>query len=73
MFYIKKFCPRNLDRLPFFPSIGASGSLLTVWNNNYFDGTTIQANSYAITVKMLSKLDNRSFHVSNIYGPSHSA
>jgi hypothetical protein len=22
---------------------------------------------------MLSKLDNRSFHVSNIYGPSHSA
>lgn len=72
LFYIKKFYPRNLDRFAFFPSIRASGGLLTVWNSNYFDGTIIQANSYAITVKMLSKLDSRSFHVSNIYDPSHS-
>ncbi|XP_066324011.1 uncharacterized protein [Miscanthus floridulus] len=71
-FYIKKFCPRSLDRFAFFPSVGASGGLLTVWNNSLFDGTLVQANSYAVTVKMLSRLENNSFHVTNIYGPSHS-
>lgn len=62
-----------MDKFAFFPSNGASSGLLTVWNSSYFDGNIIQANSYAITVKMLNKLDNRYFQVSNIYGPSQSA
>lgn len=37
-FYIKKFCPRNLDKFVWSPSDGASGGLLTVWNSNVFDG-----------------------------------
>jgi exonuclease III len=34
IFYIKKFCPRSLDQFAFFPSIGASCGLLTVWNSS---------------------------------------
>lgn len=29
-FFIRKFCPRNLDSFALFPSVGASGRLLTV-------------------------------------------
>ena len=72
-FYLKKFCPRNLDSFAFAPSIGSSGGLLTVWNSSLFDGTVVQTNSYSITVNLLGRLDNKSIHVSNIYGPSQPA
>jgi hypothetical protein len=32
----------------------------------------VQINSYAVTIKFTCKLDNKSFHVTNIYGPSSS-
>ena len=41
--------------------------MLTVWNSSLFDGTVVQTNSYAVTVKLLCKFDNKNFHVSNIY------
>lgn len=69
-FYIKKFCPRSMDQFAFFPSVGASGGILTVWNGSVFNGSVIQANSYAVTVKLTSRLDNKSFFLSNIDGPS---
>lgn len=71
IFYIKKFCPRNIDHFAFSPSIGASGGFLTAWNSSIFYGIVIQSNSYAIIVKLSYWLDNKSFHVTNIFGPSH--
>lgn len=70
-FYIKKFCPRNLDKFVWSPSDVASGGLLTVWNSNFFDGNLIHANSYAVTCKFTCKLDSKAFHVTNVYGPSN--
>lgn len=35
-FYIKKFCPRSLDKFAWSPSDGASSGLLTVWNSSFF-------------------------------------
>ena len=72
-FYIKKFCPRSLDKFAFSPSIGASGGLLTVWNSSLFDGTVVQANSYAITIKLICRFVNTCMHISNKYGPSNPA
>ena len=72
-FYIKRFCPKPLDQFAFFPSVGASGGLLTVWNSSIFVGSIVQMNSYAITVKLVCKLDNKTFHVTNIYGPANPA
>ena len=40
-FYIKKFCPRNLDQFAYFPFVGASGGLLTMRNSSLFDGTIV--------------------------------
>ena len=71
-FYIKKFYHKNLDKFAFSPSVGASGGLLTVWNSNLFDGSVVQANSYAVTVRWFCRLDNKTFFVTNIYGPANS-
>jgi hypothetical protein len=70
---MKKFCNKNFDQFAFSPSIGAPGGLLTAWNGSLFDGVVVQCNSYAITIKLTCKLDNKGFHVTNIYGLSHSA
>ena len=53
--------------------MGASGGLLTIWNGSIFDGSIVQMNSYAITVKLICRLDNKIFHVTNIYGPANPA
>ena len=71
-FYIKKFCPRNLDQFAYSPSIGASRGIITIWNSSLFDGSVVHINSYAITIKLLCKLDNKIIHVTNIYGPASS-
>lgn len=68
-FYIKKFYLRSLDKFVFFPSAGASGGLLTVWNSGFFDGFLVHANAYAIIVKFHCSLDNKIIHVTNVYGP----
>jgi hypothetical protein len=72
-FYLKKFYPRSIDKFAFSPSDGASGGLLIAWNSSLLDGTIVHFNSYAVTCKLTCKLDNRSFHVTNIYGPSDHA
>lgn len=50
--------------------MGASGGILTVWNSSLFDGNVVHINSYAVTIKLLSRLDNKTIHVTNIYGPT---
>jgi hypothetical protein len=71
--YLKIFSPTQLDSFIFTPYIGASGGILTVWNGNLYTGGTFRINAYANTIKLTSNLDNSSFHLSNIYGPSASA
>jgi exonuclease III len=68
--YLRKFCPRQLDKFAFQTSVGASGVLLIVWNGALFDGYVLQFNSYAISVKLTSQLSGSSFCLTNIYGPS---
>jgi hypothetical protein len=72
-YYIKKFYPRSLDKFAFSPSIGAFGGLLTVSNSSLFDGTIVQANSYAITIKLICRFDKKCMHITNVYGPSNLA
>jgi hypothetical protein len=42
-----------------------------MWNSSIFEGAVIQANSYAVTVKLLCRLDNSTIHLSNVYGPGN--
>ena len=66
------FCPRNLDQFAYSPSVGASRGIITIWNSSLFGGSVVHINSYAMTVKLLCKLDNKIIHLTNIYGPASS-
>lgn len=68
--YIRKFCPRRFDKFIFHPSLGNSGGLIVIWNNNTVSGTLIENLPFAISIEFTS---NSSLHevwtLSNIYGP----
>lgn len=68
--YNRKFCPRHISNFVYSPSFGASGGLVTIWNDHQFDADTVLVNSYSINLKMTSKITNKSFHLTNIYGPA---
>lgn len=68
--YLRKFCPRHLSHFVYSPSIGASGGLITIWNDHQFQTDTVLINSYSITLKLTSRITNQSFHLTNIYGPA---
>jgi hypothetical protein len=72
IFTSKKICPRSLDKFVFSPSIGNLGGLLTMWNSSIFEGTIVQSDSNALTVRLSCRIYNSSFHLTNIYGPSNS-
>jgi hypothetical protein len=66
--YLAKFTPIHLKKFVFSPSVGASGGLITIWNDNLFDGSVVLINSFSITVKLTSSLSMHNFHITNIYG-----
>jgi exonuclease III len=67
--YLRNFCHRKYDKFSFHPSIGASGSTITVWQSSKFDGEMIFDNEYAKMVKFCSVLTNESWALINIYAP----
>jgi hypothetical protein len=62
-----------LNKFVFTPSVGASGGLITIWNDSLFEGEMILINSYSVTVKFTCRLSGHIFHVTNIYGPAATA
>lgn len=71
--YLKKFCPRQLDSFAFYPSAGASGGLITVWNSGMYQCTVVQANSFGLTIKVSCNYDQSTFHITNVYRPAHAS
>ena len=67
--FIRKFCPRRFDKFEFVPSIGASGGLVIIWNSSVFMGQIIHKERFAITVQFSSAHLNKTWFLSNIYGP----
>ena len=67
--YLKHFCPKYLSKFDYLPSVGASGGLLVVWNDQFFLGNTILKNDYSITIEFTSKRSGEIWTLTNIYGP----
>ena len=36
--YIRNLCPKRFNQYSFMPSAGNSGGLITIWNDNLFNG-----------------------------------
>jgi hypothetical protein len=67
--FLKNIYPRRYNKFVFYPSDGASGGLLIVWNGTLFDGVVIDSNRFAITVQLTSLQSGQDFFLTNIYGP----
>ena len=67
--YLRNFSPRRFNQFVYTPSIGFSGSLITIWNGSLFSVTIISQSSYQITVKLLCNLSGHIFYIRSIYGP----
>lgn len=70
-FYLKNFCPKHLNSFAYFPSVGASGGIITIWNSSVYAGEVIQSNAYCVTVKVTNNFDSSCFFLSNVYRPSN--
>jgi exonuclease III len=68
--FIRKFSPRRFDKFEFVPSLGVSVGLAIIWNNSIFSGTLIHRERFALSVQFTSVHLNRSWTLTNIYGPS---
>jgi hypothetical protein len=52
--------------------VGASGGLITLWNDNRFNGGKIFENDYALSIQFCSLHSGASWILTNIYGPCSS-
>lgn len=61
--------PPSFDEFLFVPSIGASGGLLVAWKSQLFVGILKIVTGFSIAVEFISKLDDSSWTLLNVYGP----
>ena len=67
---VQNFCPRRLSKFEYLPSVGASGGLIIVWNDQVFQGQLYHSNNYSIFVSFTSSHNGDSWILTNVYGPS---
>ena len=67
--YLLNFCPRKLKKFDYIPSNGASGGIITIWNDNLFAGETLHKNEYSISIRFTSKQTGECWILTNKYGP----
>lgn len=68
--YLRKFCPRRLDKFVYQPSVGASGGLIVIWNSSSYQGNVVFTMPYGIRVDFISQSSpDDSWKLINIYGP----
>lgn len=67
--YLRNFCPARINKFDYVPSQGASGGILTVWNDSVFQGECLFKNNFSISIRFTSIRNNQSWILTNIYGP----
>jgi hypothetical protein len=69
-FVHRKVCPWRFDKFAYVPSVGTSGGLVIRWNSLVFACNVIYRETYAVSVQFCSLHVNRSWTLTNVYGPS---
>ena len=66
--YIHKFCPQRFSKFEFLPSIGASGGIVTVWNETLYSGEMIFQNKFSLSIHFTCNSSSKTWILTNIYG-----
>ena len=69
MQFLRKFTPRRFDKYDFIPSSGASGGILCIWNSAVFVGTTVDKQSFGLTISFTSQHNLATWNLTIVYGP----
>lgn len=69
MSFIRKILPAAFDDFLFAPSVGASGGLLVAWKSTFLAGSLKLANSMATAVDFISRHNDSTWSLLNVYGP----
>ena len=48
--YVNNFCPHRFNKFEFYPSIGASGGIITAWNGALFTSEILFQNKFSLTL-----------------------
>ena len=71
MSILQKFVPQRFDKFDFSPSNGASGGILVIWNSDVFSATTIDKQSFGLTISFTSQHSLATWKLTTVYGPCH--
>jgi exonuclease III len=69
IFTASSFLPQSLRSFCFKPSVGASGGIITAWDNNLLELLHEAVNDLSITMTFSLRSENLVFTVINVYGP----
>jgi exonuclease III len=72
-FKASSFLPNQVRSFVFIPSLGASGGVITAWNDLDFSCDSTIAKTYSLTTKFSSRTSDLQFTLTNVYGPRESA
>ena len=73
IFKSKTFLPSNLQSLNSVPSQGASGGIITAWDERKLKLTSASSRRYSLTTTLELELLGTSITVTNVYGPNADA
>jgi exonuclease III len=68
-FFASSFLPPSLRTFIFKPSIGASGGILTDWNDQVVELIRHSIDDFSISTTFSLRADNLTFSIINVYGP----
>ncbi|XP_071680432.1 uncharacterized protein [Lolium perenne] len=70
-FLASSFLPATLRSFVFKPSVGASGGILTAWDDGQLQLLQHSVSDFSITTTFSSRADDLTFSIVNVYGPCH--
>ena len=57
--YLRNFCPKRISKFAYLPSNGASGGILTAWNDSILEGELVFQNKLSLSVQFTNRLSNQ--------------
>jgi hypothetical protein len=66
---IRNFCPKIFDSFAFFPSVGASGGILVIWNSSILNGLLVEVQRFGVRIYFSSAHNNENWTLVCVYGP----
>jgi exonuclease III len=66
-------CGQRIDGYHFLLAVGTKGGILLEWNSDHVEVSQVQLKEYSLTVRIRLRMQDGSFQLTVLYGPSDDA